>query len=315
MNTLKKTICLAALMLGLAGNTFAAEPAGALPSGTAGNPVETLSRPAKEYASALRNLMALESGIVTVDTHGKFPLFGDVLIHNVITLQIHPIQGKSVSTMTSGVHRSSEMTGYIEQTEDGKSLTLYRQDNHNGKEQWVKRQVPLTFYDTTKNPDEAVANSMKYVKSIKKDYKNNYTVDFDLSGVYKPGDEKKWGNIPADQQKVGIDILTAIAKQGTFTSIATIDSKENRITKLSIPLTELIRNVGNVVIENAQTADEASKLFMKGILSQSQVDVEITIDPAPEGTDFSIPLEVKKSAVEEKDIKKDKKNKSLAVSR
>lgn len=307
MNTLKKTMCLAALLLGLTGNTLAAEPSASPEEKPAAevqtekkSPSETLSAPALELASAIGNMTADESGMYTIDGQGKFPLVGKVLAHNVIYAKKNPTQAKSVMTVTVDGNRSAESYAYAEESKDGKDLIIYIENNKNGKEQWLKQTVPMSVYERAGDAGSAaVDNFMKSVKSVKKDYKNQYAVEFDVSGVYKPGDEKKWDKLSADQKKTVAAVLSAIAKQGSITANVSIDKKANRITKMALPLTDTVRNVGNAFLDTLQ-GDEGTKLLMKGLLSQSELDMAIAFDALPKDTDFTIPEKVRKEAVEEK---------------
>ena len=68
---------------------------------------------------------------------------------------------------------------------------------------------------------------------------------------------------------------------------------------MALPLTDTIRNAGNAFLDTMK-GDEGTKLLMKGLLSQSELDMAIAFDALPKDTDFTIPEKVRKEAVEEK---------------
>lgn len=308
MNMLKKTICLTALALGMTGMVLAAEPAPAPDAKPvqgkaeekAPSPADVLSAPALELASAIGNMAADESGMQTIDVNGKFPLVGNALIHNIIYSKKNPMQAKSVMTVTVDGNRSAESYAYAEKSKDGKDLIVYIEDNRNGKEQWIQKTIPVSIYQRAGDAGSAALdNIMKNIKSVRKDYKNDYAVEFDVSGVYKAGDEKKWDALSPEQKETVAAVLSALAKQGSITATVSIDKKSNRITKMALPLTDTIRNAGNAFLDTMK-GDEGTKLLMKGLLSQSELDMAIAFDALPKDTDFTIPEKVRKEAVEEK---------------
>lgn len=270
--------------------------------------------PQQTYVDAVNTMSTHPEGTYTTQVKMVMPFVGDVTGHQQAFIQLEPEAKARFDTWaTSSQGRDSEkVSGYMEQ--DGARFVVYypqteRNKNKSAKTVWKKASIPLKdsrplVEVIRQEQHKGVLNGVKSVTALGGD---RYNVVYDMSRIYKNGDEKEWekqGLTKAEDRELLKTVLLALKDSGDVSAQLTIDPRSHRVTHVSVPLTAQMRSVASVIADKAAdyAPDKKAELAMaKQFAMNSTVSFDCDWSLLPQGIDLSVPESVKKQAVEDKD--------------
>lgn len=253
--------------------------------------VALAASPQSTYEEAARNMAAHPQGEYTVKLGIKVPFAGEGSITNKIAVQEKPFvvtSKTSVDGFTVGT-KIPETQAYAEQK--GKKVNVYYQDN---KQKWEKKSYDLD--DATPLADKLPksANVLAGVKTVTAAGGNDYKVTFDASRIYDPADQAAWKKqgMSDEQIRVAAKVLQNLQKTGDVTAVVTIDPQSQRISKISLPLTDSLRSLALTLVDEFGKSD-TDKAAVQSLIKLSEVSLTVDCNALPKGTVLTVPKNVK----------------------
>lgn len=269
--------------------------------------------PQETYKEAVNVMATHPEGTYTTELKGTMPFVGTMAVHQQSFVQLEPAAKAKVDMWISTSQGDTEKTSaYMEQKDA--SLVVYYPKSEQGKNKkdktvWKKYTIPLK--DSTplagiirQEQHNGALNGVKSVTALGGD---RYNVVYDVSRIYKPGDEKEWakeGLTKKEDQELVKHILLALRDCGDLSAQVTIDPRSKRITHWSVPLTAQMRAVSSLITDEvaAQMPDKQAELAMvKQFILNSTISLDCDWSLLPQGMDLDAPQSVKNKAVEETD--------------
>lgn len=248
--------------------------------------------PQAVYEEAARNMAAHPQGEYTVKLGIKVPFAGEGNVTNKIDVQEKPFVVKS-QTSVNGFPavgaKIPETQAYAAQ--NGKKINVYYQ---NDKQKWEKKSYDLD--DATPLADKLpkAANVLAGIKSVTAAGGNEYNVTFDASRIYDPADQAVWKKqgMSDEQIRVAAKLLQNLQKAGDITAVVTVDPQSKRISRISLPLTDSLRNLALSLVDEFGQSD-TDKAAAQSLIKLSEVSLTVDCTALPQGTVLTVPKNVK----------------------
>lgn len=263
------------------------------------------------YQEALAYAAAHPEGSYTLQADAELPFLGNAAATSVSYVKLTPFQVRSDSQVTLA-GKSSEWTScYVEQ--NGADLIAYYpvQSAEGQKPVWHKMSVPLPSAQPlgqTLAKQNEKHNVLSGVKSVTAVGNNTYQVVYDMSRVYKEGDEAEWkkeGLTKKEDIAAVKQFLVALRDSGDLTVTFTVDPATKRILSATAPATPQLQAVlGSALDAAAQKApDKKAELsLMKSYLQNSKVNLQYRWAQLPQNIELQVPQTVKKDAIADKNV-------------
>lgn len=260
--------------------------------------------PSDVYQKAVQNMSENPQGEYTVHLALKMPMIGSADVNNVIDIQNEPFKTKSTTTVSVfGNKHNDPITTYAEQ--DGDAINIYYAQTEDKKTTWKKATQKLSSSAPIAQSFRQTKNPLAGVKTVTNSG-NEYTVTYDSKQIYNENDKQKWQKSGYTKEQINTiaSVLQALQNAGDVTAKVTIDPATNRISRVTVPLTEQMRGGALAIINQVKTSD-ANKAVIQQFIKFSDVDMTIDCNRLPAGIDLAVPSDVKAKA--EEDIKTVKK--------
>ena len=260
--------------------------------------------PEETYKEALQYSNQHADGTYTFDIHMEMPFIGSAKVTSVAQFRAKPYEMKADTTLSTQFPGKEMTKGFQSyQRQEGKSLLMYYPAPN--EKEWYVYTIPLDsdapYADTVL--EKSHDNVMSGVKSVKELGQNRYRVVYDMTKLYKPGDEKKWKGMKKEDVAAAIKVLKALQAQGDFKAIVTIDPKTKRITNVSAPFTPQMKAVMGVLFDELrrQMPNKSREMNMlQAFFDNSDIDFEMTWKELPKDADLTVPKEITEKAKQTK---------------
>lgn len=166
--------------------------------------------PQQTYMDAVNTMSTHPEGTYTTQVKIVMPFVGTVTGHQQAFIQLEPEAKARFDTWATSSQGgdSEKVSGYMEQ--DGARLVIYypqteRNKNKSSKTVWKKASIPLkdgrSMAEIIRHEQHKdVLNGVKSVTALGGD---RYNVVYDMSRIYKDGDEKEWENRDLRKRRTG----------------------------------------------------------------------------------------------------------------
>ncbi len=261
--------------------------------------------PADTYQNAVNTMIHHPQGEYTMQVQASMPVIGTGTCTTKVDVQEKPFVSKIEISAAAMGKSSPTVHGYAEQ--EGKQIVYYYDGqyaklNANGtdKTTWVKNTIDLKSAEPVIQQLAGPHHVLSGVKDVTANG-NVYTVTYDMTKLYTPGDEIQWKKQGASKKDMETlkDILQALQQAGDIKANVTIDPQSNRITNINIPLTDQVRSALDAAWKHSDSAWKDKKDILK-FITMSDVSVSMTWTELPQGMDLSVPKDIKKKAKEYK---------------
>lgn len=261
--------------------------------------------PADTYQQAVNTMIHHPQGTYTMQVQADMPVIGTGTCTTKVDVQEKPFVSKIEVSAAALGKASPTVHGYAEQ--EGKKIVYYYDgqyakldDKRTDTTVWVKHSIDLKRAEPVIQQLASPHHVLAGVKEVTAKG-NVYTVTYDMTKLYTPGDEIQWKKQGASEKDIEMikGILRALQQAGDIKADVTIDSQSNRIMKVDIPLTSQVRSALEAALKHGSPAWKDKDELLQ-FIALSDVSLSITWAELPQGIELSVPSDVKKMAKEYK---------------